>query len=88
MHQLELQRVRQAIGAAIARFLRDRLASGRPEFHAEDLRRAVAAVSPTAPASADRVMRAMRQAGEIDYELVSRRDSLYRALDPATRRVA
>lgn len=80
MHQLELQRVRQAIGAAIKSFIAERLASGTPEFHAETLRRAVEKVSPTAPASADRVLRDMRQRGEIAYELVSRRDSLYRAL--------
>jgi hypothetical protein len=88
MHQLELKRVRTAIGEAIADFLRERLATGRTEFHAEDVRRAVERVSLTAPASADRVMRAMRQDGLIAYELLDRRRSLYRALEMPSSRAA
>jgi hypothetical protein len=49
-------------------------------FHAQELRDHVAAQVLTAPASPDRVMRKLRQVGEINYELVDRRGSLYRKL--------
>lgn len=85
---LEFRRVRSLIGDRIRRFIAERLSSGRPQFHADELRRYVASVHPTAPASADRILRALRQDGAVDYQCVSRRDSLYEALDPGARRVA
>ena len=73
----ELDRCRGRMGEAIALFFRSRVG----EFRAEDLRVYVEArVGPTAPGSVDRVMRALRQSRAIRYELVSRRDSLYRVL--------
>lgn len=86
--EIEIKRVRERIGECIRRFIADRLATGRPQFHADDLRRAVATVHPSAPASADRILRALRQEGLVAYQVVNRRASLYEALDPSTRRVA
>jgi hypothetical protein len=68
----ELSRVTSAIGRAILEFARV-----NRTFHAEDLRRAVSNVSVTAPASADRVLRDLRQRGLISYRVVSRTESLY-----------
>ncbi|MCC6409465.1 MAG: hypothetical protein IT453_20065 [Planctomycetes bacterium] len=48
------------------------------EFHAQELRDYVARVHPTAPASADRILRDLRQRGDVRYVLVSRSKSLYR----------
>jgi hypothetical protein len=47
-------------------------------FHAQELRDFVAARTSVAPASPDRILRDMRRCGQIDYEVVNRRDSLYR----------
>lgn len=47
-------------------------------FHAGDLHKFVSARAPIAPASADRVMRAMRRAGQVAYEVIDRSQSLYR----------
>jgi hypothetical protein len=59
----------------------DRLANGA-EFHAQDLRDHVTALVPnTAPSSPDRILRDMRQRGEVQYVVVSRRDSRYRKLN-------
>lgn len=85
--EMNLSRVRANIGASIQRFIEERLASGEPRFHADDLRRAVAAVHPTAPASADRILRSLRQDGAIAYQVVDRQRSLYEAL-PTSRKVA
>jgi hypothetical protein len=47
-------------------------------FHAEDLRKFVLQRAPgTAPDSPGRCMRELRQLGEINYECVNRRKSLY-----------
>jgi hypothetical protein len=74
--QENLERVSTRIAAAIIRFLR-----GHEYFYADDLRKAV--VNETgiaAPASADRVLRDLRQRGIIDYVVVSRHESYYRTL--------
>jgi hypothetical protein len=48
------------------------------QFHAEDLRRYVLAVEPEiAPGSPDRILRALRQEGRLDYIVIDRRNSLY-----------
>lgn len=74
-------RVRKAIRWAIVTFFSDRIASGRCDFHADELRQYVRkhAGDLVAPASPDRIMRDLRQGGEINYDLVSRSKSLYRA---------
>jgi len=71
-----LHRVTSKTSAAIAEFFA-KLEVGAT-FHAQELRDYVAAQVPVAPASPDRVMRKLRQVGEINYELVDRRGSLYR----------
>jgi hypothetical protein len=70
--EAELGRVTSAIGKAILEFARC-----NRTFHAEDLRRAVSSVSVTAPASADRVLRDLRQRGLVSYRVVNRTESLY-----------
>lgn len=77
----ELARVTGAIGKAIIGFLRARLNNGMTEFHADELRQWVRAALPTAPASADRVLRDLRSAGIVNYQVVNRRASLYRILN-------
>ncbi len=76
--ECHLQRVRSKTQEAIATFF-DRLADGET-FHAQELRDFVASQVPVAPSSPDRVMRAMRLDGVIRYEVVNRRESLYRKL--------
>lgn len=78
--EIEFKRVRARIGDAILRFIRGRLASGKPQFTADELRAHVAQVHPSAPASADRILRALRQDGECAYTVINRRASLYEAL--------
>lgn len=76
----EITRVTSVIGNTILRFLRVRLAAGHVEFHADDLRRYIAEhlTEATAPASADRILRELRQRGRCAYEVVNRHQSLYR----------
>jgi len=73
-----LTRVTSKTSVAIAEFFAN-LDVGAT-FHAQEIRDYVAAQVLVAPASPDRVMRKMRQDGEINYELVNRRGSLYRKL--------
>lgn len=75
-----LERVGGAIGRTILGFLRARLNNGMTEFRADELREWVAARHPGAPASADRILRALRQAGQVSYQVVNRRQSLYRVV--------
>lgn len=74
----QLQRVTGMIAHSILTFVRYRLTSGRPEFHADELRAHVAQQLPSAPASADRILRALRRAGKVRYTVVNRAKSLYR----------
>ncbi len=57
------------------------------EFTAQELRQYVlghvVGDTPVAPASADRIMRQLRQSGTINYVLVSRIHSLYKGLTSA-----
>lgn len=71
-----LERVKGRIQSAIAEFF-DGLEIGQT-FHAQDLRDYVCRTAQVAPSSPDRIMRAMRREGTIGYEVVNRRDSLYR----------
>jgi hypothetical protein len=69
-----LHRVRDRIGDAIVGFSE----VSAPQFRMDDLRRhVVRAVGVIAPASPDRVLRALRQEGRLNYVVVSRRASLY-----------
>jgi len=72
----DIDRVRSRIKAAILAFT-----SKRVVFRADELRAFVAQrCGATAPASADRILRDLRQRGTLKYVVVSRRRSLYRVL--------
>lgn len=75
--QQELDRVSSKISDWIKLFF-DAHQVGE-QFHADDLHNFVKAKANIAPASADRVMRDLRQRGEINYE-VSRSESKYTKL--------
>jgi LPS sulfotransferase NodH len=66
----------------IVAFIAHRLATN-PRFHAADVHAWALRHGYSAPASADRVMRALRVAGEIAYVVVSRSESLYQAVELA-----
>ena len=73
-HPAERARVRRSIGAAIMTFAIDH--NGQ-QFHINELQSYVAKRVPTAPASADRILRQLRQQGSLDYRVISRSNSLY-----------
>jgi Fe2+ or Zn2+ uptake regulation protein len=74
-----LDRVSSRIGAAVLEFCRE-----HHQFHAGDLHRHVEdATGIAAPASADRILRDLRQKGVVNYRVVSRRESLYEVLEVA-----
>lgn len=69
----DLQRISSRIGRAILEFCR-----AHRSFHADELRRYV--ISETgiaAPASADRILRDLRQKKRLDYIVRSRAESSY-----------
>lgn len=75
-----LRPVAARIADAIMEFCEARAAAA--EWHADDLRRHVAQrTGIVAPASADRVLRDLRQKGAIAYEVVNRAGSLYRVTE-------
>ena len=76
-----IERVTDAIANHVTAFLNARL---NQEFHVEDLRRYVYenVKGYVAPASPDRILRDLRQRKQVNYEVVSRSKSLYRALQP------
>jgi Fe2+ or Zn2+ uptake regulation protein len=69
----ELNRVRAIVGPIILAFRETHTI-----FHAENLRTYVLERAPQiAPASPDRILRALRQEGVLDYVVLNRRQSLY-----------
>jgi hypothetical protein len=74
----ELQRVTGRIGLEVLAFCRSQ--PNGSTFHMAALTRFVVEETGVAPASPDRVLRALRQLGHLDYEIVNRRQSLYRIL--------
>lgn len=77
--QENLSRVKNRLAAHVLRFCQGIGVQGR--FHATDLLQAVTrAVAPIqiSPDSPVRVLRDLRQSGELDYCIESRRRSLYR----------
>lgn len=75
-HVENLERVSSRIEWAIIDFCKE-----HATFHADELRQAVTRVTGiAAPASADRILRLLRQKGVVNYEVVSRRESLYRVI--------
>jgi hypothetical protein len=83
-HAANLRRVADAIGASVVAFVEARLRLGVPEFTMTDLHQYVAAHHTTAPDSAGRILRDLKQRGRVNYVLVSRRQSRYRALAVVT----
>jgi hypothetical protein len=79
---VQLEHVSGQIAQMILGFVRARYRTGQVEFHADELREHIARHTDghTAPASADRILRALRKAGRVQYVVVSRRHSLYRLL--------
>lgn len=80
--QENLERVSSRIGAAIISFcvnrLRDKFSH---EFSAEDLRQfVIRETGISAPASADRILRNLRQRGLVEYRVIDRRGSLYEVI--------
>lgn len=72
-----LDSVSSRIGAAIIEFVRAR--SGMT-FHADDLRSFVRLrCGEVAPGSPDRILRCLRARNQLDYQVVDRGRSLYRA---------
>jgi hypothetical protein len=71
----ERARVRSRIGSLILEFCRQ-----SDKFHMEDLRRFVErrVGGRIAPASPDRILRQLRQERYLDYQVLSRTESLYR----------
>lgn len=70
-----LGRVKERIGAAILSF---RGLTSDEQWHMDRLRQYVEAhVGAVAPASPDRILRALRAERLVNYRVVSRRDSLY-----------
>jgi hypothetical protein len=73
----EFARVSSRIAKSIVEFCEAR--SGQT-FHADELRAHVAQkCGPSAPGSADRILRSLRQSGHVRYALLNRRQSLYLA---------
>ena len=68
----------QRIASAVKEYVQNHI---EREFTAKELRFFVLSrVNTSAPGSADRIMRQLRQAGIINYVLVSRSKSLYRGV--------
>ena len=71
----ELQQVKSVIAGLILKFFEARGIGAR--FHMVELMRYVNEYTTIAPDSAGRILRDMRQAKELNYSVVSRRESLY-----------
>lgn len=72
----ERQRVAANIGAVVLAFCCERLRIGG-QFHMQELNEWVQAKHPSAPASADRILRQLRSEGKVAYEVLNRSESLY-----------
>lgn len=70
-----LKRVKDRLSAHVLAFCKQIGTGGR--FYAEDLRKSVLAKFKVAPDSPGRILRDLRQSGELDYCIVNRRQSLY-----------
>jgi len=76
-----LERVSARIAVAIVQFCIEKLQSSDHTFYAEELRKfVVREIGFTAPGSADRVLRDLRQRGVIAYRVLDRRASLYEVI--------
>lgn len=79
--QEHLDRVASRIGEVIIQFCVERYRSSDPTFHADELHAEVLRLTGiSAPASADRILRDLRQKKVINYVVLNRRQSLYQVL--------
>jgi hypothetical protein len=78
----QLNRVAATAKDAILTFINARLASDDPTFTADQLRNYVMnnVVGGVSPGSSDRVLRMLRQTGKINYVVMNRGKSLYKAV--------
>jgi hypothetical protein len=74
----ELNRVESKIAPVVLEFFNQR--SPGFEYHMGDLQQYVAARADISPDSPSRILRDLKRKGEINYEIVNRRQSLYRFL--------
>jgi len=72
-----LDRVTSRIGGLVLAFVRLRWSRGEPCFHMRDLHDYIFQATQIAPASPDRILRQLRQAGQFDYRVLDRRASFY-----------
>lgn len=77
-----MESVTKRIGQIVQAFVEAKLINwGNPEFTAQELRSAVLNIIPAiAPGSPDRILRALRQQKKINYVLISRVRSRYKAI--------
>ena len=73
--QTNIKRVGGRIGPTVLEFCADHLGQ---QFYMRDLESFVSTRVPGAPDSPSRILRDLRQSNHIDYEVVSRSQSLYR----------
>lgn len=74
--QENLERVASRIAPAVMEFCR-----GHQQFHADELRAwVIAETGIAAPGSADRVLRDLRIRRQLEYIVLSRRESLYKVI--------
>ena len=78
---IQLSRVQQRIAPIILDFYAYRLFRN-PYFHMNELFAYVEKNTLIAPASPDRILRALRQEGKLDYIVVDRRASYYLLRSP------
>lgn len=84
MPNAELHRVSSRINWAVLKFVDNRLTQDDRQFTEADLAAFVRSQMQTAPSSPTRILRMLREQGKINYRVVSRRKSLYEALNVAT----
>ena len=77
---LDFEQVRVAGNLAphVLAFVRERVASGETTFHLTELVRYVTAREMCSPNSPARILQLLKESGEVNYEVLSRRKSLYR----------
>lgn len=79
--QENLERVSSRMERAILDFCRAHLSQEDHTFYADELRKyVIAKTGIAAPASADRILRLLRQRKLLNYRVVSRKESLYEVL--------
>lgn len=76
----EQVRVHGNLAPHVLAFVRQRVESGALEFHLAELVAFVSARQQCSPNSPVRILQLLQQSGEVRYEVVSRRRSLYRIL--------